>query len=72
MTSSVADPLQRLHTRRKAVAEKQSKKPALAPSEPWAETTAERSVARPDRGHLFNVKPISQQGGPLRMSRLPD
>jgi hypothetical protein len=29
------------------------------------------SVARPERGHLFNVKPLSHQGAPLRMSRLP-
>jgi hypothetical protein len=71
-TSSVADPLERRHARRKALAARQSKKPAVAPAAPWAETTAERSVARPDRGHLFNVKPISQQGAPLRMSRLPD
>lgn len=71
-TSSVADPLKRQHARRKAVAERQSKKPAFVPPEPQAETTAERSIARPDRGHLFNVKPISQQGAPLRMSRLPD
>ena len=72
MTSSVADPLQRQHARRKAVAEKLSKKPAVTPATPWTETTADQTVARPDRGHLFNVKPISQQGGPLRMSRLPD
>lgn len=71
-TSSVADPRERQHARRKAIAEKQSKKPAAAQAAPQAETTAERSVARPDRGHLFNVKPISQQGAPLRMSRLPD
>ena len=30
-----------------------------------------QSVARPERGHIFNVKPISQQGAPLRLSRLP-
>jgi hypothetical protein len=72
MTSSVADPLQRQYARRKAVAERLNKKPTVAPLAPWAETTADRGVARPDRGHLFNVKPISQQGGSLRMSRLPD
>ena len=71
-TSSVADPLERQHAHRKAVAEKLNKKPSVEPAAPWAETTADRGVARPDRGHLFNVKPISQQGGPLRMSRLPD
>ena len=31
---------------------------------------AAQSVARPDRGHIFNLKPISQQG-PLRLSKLP-
>jgi len=36
------------------------------------ETGTEQSFARPERGHLFNVKPISQQGAPLRMSRLRD
>jgi hypothetical protein len=72
MTSSVANPLERRHARRKAIAEKRSKKPAVTPPVPEAETTADRTVARPDRGHLFNVKPISQQGAPLRMSRLRD
>jgi hypothetical protein len=71
-TSSVADPVQRQHARRKALAARQSKKPAVTSPAPQAETTADRTVARPDRGHLFNVKPISQQGAPLRMSRLPD
>jgi hypothetical protein len=32
---------------------------------------AEQRAARPERGHLFNVKPVSQQVGPLRLSRLP-
>jgi hypothetical protein len=32
---------------------------------------AAQSVARPDRGHIFNLKPISQQGAPLRLSKLP-
>jgi len=36
------------------------------------ETTVEQNFARPERGHLFNIKPISHQGAPLRMSRLPD
>ena len=30
-----------------------------------------QSVARPERGHIFNLKPISQQGAPLRLSQLP-
>jgi len=35
------------------------------------ESTAERGFGLPERGHMFNVKPISRQGAPLRMSRLP-
>ena len=71
-TSSVANPRERQQVRRKAVAEKLDRKPAITPPDLQPETTADRSIARPDRGHLFNVKPISQQGAPLRMSRLPD
>jgi hypothetical protein len=62
MVSSVADPAAR-QAARKAV-----RKPAAAiVAEP---APAEQSAARPERGHLFNVKPVSQQGG-LRLSRLP-
>jgi hypothetical protein len=43
---------------------KQAKKKA-APPEPDA------NVARPERGHIFDLKPISRQGTPLRLSRLP-
>jgi hypothetical protein len=35
------------------------------------ESDAAHSVARPERGHIFNLKPISQQGAPLRLSKLP-
>jgi hypothetical protein len=35
------------------------------------ESDAAQNVARPERGHIFNLKPISQQGAPLRLSRLP-
>jgi hypothetical protein len=70
MTSSVSDPAAKV--RRAETATKQAKK------QPPAETAAPIpvagpavSVARPERGHLFNVKPLSQQGAPLRMSRLP-
>ena len=38
---------------------------------PPTEADAAQSVARPERGHIFNMKPISQQGGPLRLSKLP-
>ena len=45
-------------------------KPAKKQSTP-NETDAAQSVARPERGHIFNLKPISQQGAPLRLSKLP-
>lgn len=63
MVSSVADPAARKATRRAA------RKPA-AVSVLAGPAPAEQSAARPERGHLFNVKPVSQQGG-LRLSRLP-
>jgi hypothetical protein len=59
MVSSVADP----------AARQAARKAARKPVEP---APAEQSVARPERGHLFNLKPVSQQGTPLRLSRLPD
>ena len=31
-----------------------------------------QNLAAPQRGHIFNVKPISQQAAPLRLSRLRD
>ena len=45
-------------------------KPARKPNAP-SEADAAQSVAPPERGHIFNLKPISQQGAPLRLSRLP-
>ena len=45
--------------------------PRRAKSTPAEPAPPEQSVARPERGHLFNVKPVSQQGAPLRLSRLP-
>jgi hypothetical protein len=33
---------------------------------------ATQSVAMPMRGHIFNIKPVSQQAAPLRLSRLRD
>jgi hypothetical protein len=45
-------------------------KPARKPHGP-NEADAAQNIARPERGHIFNVKPISQQGAPLRLSRLP-
>jgi len=45
-------------------------KPVRQNAAPAAEANAAGTgVARPERGHMFNVKPISQQG--LRLSRLP-
>ena len=45
-------------------------KPAKKQAVP-SEADAAQSVARPERGHIFNLKPISQQGTPLRLSKLP-
>lgn len=64
MVSSVADPAARQAARKAA----RRPAPVAVPAEP---ALAEQSVARPGRGHLFNVKPVSQQGAPLRLSRLP-
>jgi hypothetical protein len=64
MVSSVADPAGR------QAARKAARKPA-AVSVPAEPAVAEQSAARPERGHLFDLKPVSQQSGPLRLSRLP-
>jgi len=45
-------------------------KPAKKQAVPGEADTAQ-SIARPERGHIFNLKPISQQGTPLRLSKLP-
>jgi len=45
-------------------------KPAKKQAVP-SEADAAQSVARPERGHIFNLKPISQQGTQLRLSKLP-
>jgi hypothetical protein len=63
MVSSVADPVAR------QAARKALRKPAMAFVP--AERAAEQNGARPQRGHLFDVKPVSEQGGLLRLSRLP-
>ena len=61
MTSSVSE----------ASAQKNARaKPAKKQNAP-NEADAAQSVARPERGHIFNLKPISQQGAPLRLSKLP-
>jgi hypothetical protein len=31
-----------------------------------------QNFATPERGHIFNIKPVSQQAAPLRLSRLRD
>jgi hypothetical protein len=70
-TSSVANPLERRHERRKAVTEKRPRKSIVA--RPAAvEPAVEQSFAPPERGHLFNIKPINQQREPQRISRLRD
>lgn len=41
-------------------------------AQPAFETETFPATARPDRGHLFNVKPLSHQATPLRLTRLPN
>jgi hypothetical protein len=69
MTSSVSDPAARKARRAETIAKQARKQPPAEVVPAAAPTT---NVARPERGHLFNVKPLSQQGAPLRMSRLRD
>ena len=69
MTSSVADPAAQKARRAETVAKQAKKQP---PAEVVRAAAPATNVARPERGHLFNVKPLSQQGAPLRMSRLRD
>jgi len=45
------------------------RKPAVAPA---FESEVLPATARPERGHLFNVKPLSHQAEPLRLTRLPN
>jgi len=63
VTSSINPPSRKRH---RAVA--RAKKPAAQPA---FESNATPATARPDRGHLFNVKPLSHQAAPLRLTRLP-
>jgi hypothetical protein len=73
MTSSVADPAAQ-KARRAVAVTKQAKKPTppvVETDSPIPASAPAASVARPERGHLFNVKPLSHQGAPLRISRLP-
>ena len=67
MTSSVANPVARKAALRAAAA-KLIRKPA-AEVAPQAEIPTERS-ARPERGHIFTVKPVSHQIAPLRGSKV--
>jgi hypothetical protein len=76
MTSSVSDPVAHKAARRAATSGKQ---PSAATS--GKQQSAARAVedlfaptptgTRPDRGHIFSVKPISQQISPLRGSKMP-
>jgi hypothetical protein len=73
LTSSVADPAAKKATRRAETAKQAKKQPPVAepaaPAAPLIQHNA--NTARPERGYLFNIKPVSQQGAPLRVSRLP-
>jgi len=64
MSASVADPLA-LKARRAAAARPRSAAPAVG------KQAARAAPGMPERGHIFSVKPLSQQGVPLRGSNLP-
>jgi len=61
VTSSVTRPAHR--PRRVA----RPRRPAVV-QQPFATDAA--PATRPERGHLFNIKPLSHQDGPLRLSKL--
>jgi hypothetical protein len=63
VTSAITRPA---HKSRRAAA--RARRPAT--TQPGAETDA-APATRPERGHLFNLKPLSDQDGPLRLSKLP-
>ena len=75
MTSSISGPAAQKARRAETAARPPKKQPpaeaAIPASAPAPNVAPTTSAARPDRGHMFNVKPLSQQGAPLRMSRLP-
>jgi hypothetical protein len=71
MTSSVSDPAAQKARRAETAARQARKQPPAESVRPIPVAAPTSSVARPERGHLFNVKPLSHQGAPLRMSRLP-
>jgi hypothetical protein len=71
MTSSVSDPAAQKARRAETAAKQTKKQPPAEIAAPIPVSAPSANVARPERGHLFNVKPLSQQGAPLRMSRLP-
>jgi hypothetical protein len=56
------------HARKRHRAVARARKPAAAPA---VESYMVPATARPERGHLFNVKPLSHQDAPLRLTRLP-
>jgi hypothetical protein len=76
MTSSASDPAAQKARRAEAAAKQTKKQPpaetVVPVAVPATNAAPATSVARPERGHLFNVKPLSHQGAPLRMSRLRD
>jgi len=63
VTSAISRPSRKRH---RAVA--RARKPAAMPA---FESDAAPATARPERGHLFNLKPLSHQDAPLRLTRLP-
>jgi hypothetical protein len=66
VTSSIGGSPALRAARRMASARLKKQSPSPRPAEP---STA---PVKPEHGHLFNIKPISQQGLPLRLSGLRD
>jgi hypothetical protein len=66
VTSSIGGSPALRAARRMAAAKLKKQSTSPRPAEPSA------APVKPEHGHLFNIKPISQQGAPLRLSRLRD
>jgi hypothetical protein len=66
VTSSIGGSPALRAARRVAAAKLKKQSASPKPADPAA------APVKPEHGHLFNIKPISQQGSPLRLSRLRD
>ena len=66
VTSSIGGSPALRAARRAAAAKLKKQSASPKPTDPAA------APVKPEHGHLFNIKPISHQGSPLRLSRLRD